>query len=215
MTLGLTATIFPQTTAMAATGNLSLIFEMGKLMLIEARALANVAEQRRAGPFGIGAGLFYWSPTMNLGRDPRWGRFQESISEDPWINGAYATAFVQSFQGSNIYSHATDDRYLGVAATCKHFVAYSLEASGNATRHNFDAKVEWRDLVESYLPSFKRCVVEGKPAQIMCAYNSINGTPACLRDDLQNKVARDAWGFEGLIVSDQDVREPSNCHTSV
>lgn len=159
-TVGLNATLFPQTTGMAATGNMSLVKAMAAVMLAEARALNNVAEERRLGPFGRGSGLFYWSPTMNIGRDPRWGRFQESISEDPHLNGVYSAAFLQGFQGG-------DDKYLGVAATCKHLAAYSLEAADGFTRHNFDAIVSPQDLNETYLPAFKTCITKGKPAQIM------------------------------------------------
>lgn len=170
---------------------------MGSAMLREARALSNRAEELELEPFGRGAGLFYWSPTMNLGRDPRWGRFQESISEDPLINGLYSAAFLEGFQGN-------DTRYLGVAATCKHMLAYSLEGSGNATRHNFSATVSEQDLHETFVPGFAQCVRNGHPAQIMCSYNSINGVPACLRGDLINRLARERWAFDGLVVSDQD-----------
>eukprot|EP00039_Didymoeca_costata_P009401 m.124430 g.124430 ORF g.124430 m.124430 type:complete len:888 (-) comp14471_c0_seq2:27-2690(-) len=218
-TVGVPCTIFPQTTGMAATGNLSLIFAMGGIMLTEARALANDAENKSLGPFGKGAGLFYWSPTMNLGRDPRWGRFQESISEDPFLNGIYSAIFVQAFQGSKTFGQPSQDKYLGVAATCKHFIAYSLEASDGFSRHTFDAKVPWRDMVETYLPPFRMCISHGQPGQIMCSYNSINGTPSCLHGDLLNGIARGKWGFDGLIVSDQDSISDSYkthhcCHNS-
>ena len=196
-TLSLNATLFPQTTALAASGDMDLVRRMGATMLQEARALSNFAEKRQLGPFGRGSGLFYWSPTMNLGRDPRWGRFQESVSEDPLVNGLYSAAFLQGFQGN-------DTRYLGVAATCKHMMAYSLEASGNATRHNFSATVSEQDLHETFVPAFQQCVLNGRPAQIMCAYNAINGIPACLRGDLINGLARKRWKFDGLVVSDQD-----------
>ena len=196
-TLGLNATLFPQATALAASGDIDLIRRMGSAMLEEARALSNHAEQLQLGPFGRGSGLFYWSPTMNLGHDPRWGRFQESISEDPLLNGLYSAVFLQGFQGNNT-------RYLGVAATCKHMLAYSLEASGNATRHNFSATLSEQDLHETFVPAFQQCVLNGRPAQIMCSYNAINGIPACLRGDLLNGLARSRWGFDGLVVSDQD-----------
>lgn len=162
-TVGFNATVFPQVTAMAATGNFSLIAEMGGVMLKEARALSNYATDHSLGPFGRGAGLFYWSPTMNLGRDPRWGRFQESVSEDPHLNGVYSSTLVKAFQGD-------DPKHLATACTCKHFIGYSLEggdAAGGFSRHNFDAKISEQDMQESYLPSFRQCVKEGKPAQIM------------------------------------------------
>jgi len=157
-TLGFNATGFPQVTAMAATGNQSLWKAMGAVMKVEARALSNYATDRRLGPFSKGSGLFYWSPTMNIGRDPRWGRFQESVSEDPHLNGLYSSTLIQGFQGN-------DPKHLAVAATCKHFVGYSLEAADNFTRHNFDAVISAFDMQDTYLPAFKMCVTRGKPGQ--------------------------------------------------
>ena len=263
-TLGLNATMLPQTTGLAAAGNISLIRAMGRMMLAEARALNNIAQQRQLNAvYGKGAGLFYWSPTMNVGRDPRWGRFQESISEDPYLNGRYSAALVAAFQGleeegdmvlesgirsssnssttttsssssavannANAFTSSSNNnsdviiaqsirhrrlhspsspapsrKYLGVAATCKHFAAYSLESADGYTRHTFNAVVSPRDLNETYLPGFKACVTGGQPAQIMCSYNAINGVPACLHGDLMNGLVRTQWGFDGLIVSDQD-----------
>ena len=192
---------------MAAAANVSLVRDMAAVMRTEARALWNEYERRSSGagasvraPFANGAGLFYWSPTMNLGRDPRWGRFQESISEDPWLNGNYAAAFVGAFQARNATVAATGrSGELAIAATCKHFVGYSVETD----RFGSNAIVPLQDLHQTYLPPFKRCVERGRPAQIMCSYNAINGTPACLHPLLADPV-RSAWGFDGLIVSDQD-----------
>ena len=161
------ATLFPQTTAMAAVGNISMVREMAAVMRVEARALYNEARRLGLGPFGNGAGLFYWSPTMNLGRDPRWGRFQESISEDPWLNGEYASAFIQEFQKFN-ESRAGFSGDIAIAATCKHFVAYSVETN----RFGSNAVVPVQDLHATYLPPFKRCVTSGRPAQIMCSCKS-------------------------------------------
>jgi hypothetical protein len=160
---GLNATGFPQVTAMAATGNLSLIHGMGLIMSDEARAMNNIAGGR---VFTKGGGLDYWGPTMNIGRDPRWGRFQESVSECPWLNGAYAAEFVKGMQGA-------DDGvapYTKIAACCKHFYAYSLENSDGFTRHNFNANVSERDLVETYLVPFRACAAAGVE-QVMCSYN--------------------------------------------
>jgi beta-glucosidase-like glycosyl hydrolase len=125
-------------------------------------------------------------------------RRQESVSEDPWLNGAYASQFVRGFQG-------TDDSvpYTKVAACCKHFYAYSLEGADGFTRHNFDAKVTPRDLAETYQPAFTACVA-AQPEQIMCSYNSVNGIPTCLDDKAQNGFLRNKLGFKGLIVSDCD-----------
>merc|ERR1712194_43406 len=111
---------------------------------------------------------------MNVIRDPRWGRAQESVSEDPWLNGAYSSSYVRGFQGD-------DDgvQYTKVAACCKHFYGYSLEDADGFTRHNFDAALSARDIQETYLPAFKACLA-AKPEQVMCSYNSVNGVPACL-----------------------------------
>jgi len=143
---------------------------------------------------GKGGGLDYWGPTMNIGRDPRWGRTQESVSEDPFLNGAYASAFVRGFQGA-------DDgvNYVKAAACCKHFYAYSLEGSDGFTRHNFNAKVSMRDLHETFLPAFAACVA-AMPEQIMCSYNAVNGVPTCLDGKAQNGYLRQQLGFKGLIV---------------
>ena len=173
-TVGFNATVFPQVTAMAAAGNFSLIAAMGRAMLLEARALSNYATDHGLGPFGRGAGLFYWSPTMNLGRDPRWGRFQESVSEDPFLNGRYSSTLVKSFQGDpgGEGRSRSGGGYLATAATCKHWIGYSLEggaAAGGFSRHNFDANISSFDLYDSYLPGFKMCITEGKPAQVMCS----------------------------------------------
>ena len=118
-TIDMHATLFPQVTGLAASNNMTLIRMMGQAMAVEARAAHNTAVGQKKIP-GKGCGLSYWSPTMNIIRDPRWGRGQESISEDPALNGLYAASFVQGFQG-------TGNKYLYVGATCKHLWAYSLE----------------------------------------------------------------------------------------
>lgn len=197
-TIGLHITLFPQVTAMAATGNASLMRLMGEVMAVEARAANNLAHSLGKIP-GKGSGLSYWSPTMNIIRDPRWGRSQESVSEDPYLNGVYAVNFVKGFQGD-----APDQKYLKVGACCKHLWAYSLENSEGVTRHNFNAIVSQQDSEETYLPAFKACVQEANPSQVMCAYNRINGIPACLHGDVQNDILRTQWNFDGFIVSDCD-----------
>ena len=169
---GLPATVFPQTTAMAATGNLSLIREMGRVMAREARAVNAEMLRTGRGPVGKGGSLFFWSPTLNLGRDPRWGRFQESISEDPWLLGAYSATFLQAFQAADAKG------FPATIASCKHIAAYSVEggaANTSATRHTFDANVSAQDLSESYLPAFQMCVTQGRPGQVMC--RCARGTP--------------------------------------
>lgn len=196
--IGFAITLFPQVTAMAATGNASLMKVMGEVMAVEARAAHNLANSLGKIP-GKGSGLSYWSPTMNIYRDPRWGRGQESVSEDPYLNSVYAVNFVKGFQGDD-----PKQKYLKVGACCKHLWAYSLEGSDGFSRHNFNAIVSEQDSEETYLPAFKACVQEANPSQVMCAYNSINGIPACLHGDMQNDILRTEWNFDGFIVSDCD-----------
>lgn len=187
------STLFPQVVGMAATGNLTLIGEMAVVMGREFRALNNVM---RAADRVVtrGGGLSVYGPTINIIRDARWGRNQESVSEDPWLAGAYADAFMRGVQGADPTSS-----YLAVAATCKHLAAYSIETE----RHDSNAEVSALDLQETYLPAFQACVAAGS-AQIMCSYNKINGLAACLHGDIQNGLLRRTWGFDGTIVSDCD-----------
>eukprot|EP01065_Artemidia_motanka_P023234 TRINITY_DN2771_c0_g1_i1.p1 TRINITY_DN2771_c0_g1~~TRINITY_DN2771_c0_g1_i1.p1 ORF type:complete len:822 (+),score=323.81 TRINITY_DN2771_c0_g1_i1:43-2508(+) len=188
------STLYPQVTAMAATGNLSLVREMAAVMGRQFRAAFNV--ERAAGQLkNKGCGLSVYGPTMNIVRDPRWGRSQESVSEDPFLNGAYAAEFVGGVQGD--YRSVG---YLQVAATCKHLAAYSQE---DGRMGETDAVVTPQDLMETYLPAFRACAT-AQPQQVMCSYNKINGTGACFRGDVQNQLMRQHWGFNGSIVSDCD-----------
>ena len=124
-----------------------------------------------------GAGLNYWGPTMNIGRSPRWGRFQESVSECPYLNAAYVARFVHGMQGADDAAAQPEARpYTKIAACCKHYYAYSLEDSDGFTRHNFSANVSKRDLSETYLPAFRACAA-ACAEQIMCSYSSVNGVP--------------------------------------
>ena len=136
---------------------------------------------------------------MNIFRDPRWGRGQETPGEDPLINGDYTAAYVRAMQGGN-----TDGGSLKVSACCKHFDAYSLENWGGVERYGFDAVVTAQDLADTYLPAFRECVVAGGASCIMCAYNSVNGVPMCANKPFLTELARDAWGFDGYITSDCD-----------
>eukprot|EP00040_Diaphanoeca_grandis_P005636 m.33801 g.33801 ORF g.33801 m.33801 type:complete len:925 (+) comp16874_c0_seq1:89-2863(+) len=199
------STLFPQVTAMAATGNLSLINAMASHMGDEARAVNNFM---KGNTVGMGGGLNYWGPTMNIARDPRWGRVQESVSEDPWLNGAYASEYVRGFQGM-------DDgvNYTKAASCCKHFYAYSLESSDGFSRHDFNAIVNKQDLTETYNTPFAMCVLNAAPEQIMCSYNAVNGIPTCFDDKAQNGFLRDTLGFDGVIFSDCDaVKDGYSAH---
>ncbi|HVU29071.1 MAG TPA: glycoside hydrolase family 3 C-terminal domain-containing protein [Sphingomicrobium sp.] len=183
------ATVFPQAIGMAATWDKSLLREEGEVISIEARAKYNQAQ--RDGQTGRYFGLTFWSPNINIFRDPRWGRGQETLGEDPYLTGVLATEFIRGVQGE-------DPSFYRAIATSKHFAVHS---GPEPSRHEFDVKPSPRDLWETYLPAFRRTVVEGKVASIMCAYNSIDGQPACANDLLERPLRKD-WGFSGYVVSD-------------
>jgi beta-glucosidase len=194
------ATVFPQAIGLAATWDVDLMYRVADIISTEARAKYNDALRRPApsGPDaratfpGRTAGLTYWSPNINIFRDPRWGRGQETYGEDPYLAGRMAVAFVTGMQGK-------DPRYLKVVSTPKH---YAVHSGPEPERHAFDAKVSEYDIVNTYLAAFRAAVVEGRADSIMCAYNSVNGTPACASADLLQKRLRDEWGFQGYVVSD-------------
>jgi beta-D-xylosidase 4 len=180
-------TMFPQVIGLGATFNQTLYKTIGQIISTEARALANQGIQ----------GLSYWAPNINIFRDPRWGRGQETPGEDPFLSGRYAARYVSGMQEG-------DSKFAKVVATCKHFAAYSLENWNHIERYAFDAKVDQQDLDETYLPAFKACVTEGKARSIMCSYNAVNGVPACASEYLLKQTLRDSWGFNGYVVSDCD-----------
>jgi beta-glucosidase len=194
------ATVFPQAIALAATWNTDLVYRVADIISTEARAKYHDALRHPApsGPDALAilpgrtAGLTYWSPNINLFRDPRWGRGQETYGEDPYLTGRMAVAFVTGMQGK-------DPRYLKTVATPKH---YAVHSGPEPERHAFDARVSEYDLANTYLSAFRTAVVEGKAESIMCAYNAVDGTPACASVDLLQKRLRDAWGFQGYVVSD-------------
>ncbi len=136
--------------------------------------------------------MTFWSPNINIFRDPRWGRGQETPGEDPYLNAEFARMFVDGLQGD-------ENRvgFLKVSACCKHFAAHSLEEN----RHSFDAVVTKQDMADTYLPAFKACV-ESNVTSIMTAYSAINGTPATANKHYLTDVIRGQWGFDGYIVSD-------------
>ena len=194
------ATVFPQAIGLAATFDTALMHRVADIISTEARAKYNDAQTRPApsGPEalmtlpGRTAGLTYWSPNINIFRDPRWGRGQETYGEDPYLAGRMGVAFVKGMQGD-------DPRYLKVVSTPKH---YAVHSGPEPERHGFDAKVSEYDLVNTYLPAFRASVMEGKAGSVMCVYNAVNGTPGCASSDLLQKRLREEWGFGGYVVSD-------------
>jgi beta-glucosidase len=184
------ATVFPQAIGLAATWDTALVHRVADTISTEARAKYN--EALRTNNHSIYYGLTLWSPNINIVRDPRWGRGQETYGEDPFLTGQIGSAFVRGLQG-------TDPRYLKVVSTAKHFAVHSGPESD---RHIFDAIVSAHDLEDTYLPAFRALVVDAKADSVMCAYNSIDGSPACANTMLlQQKLKRD-WHFNGYIVSD-------------
>ena len=186
------ATVFPQAIGLAATWDTALMLRVAGVISTEARAKHH--EAVREGRRDIYEGLSFWSPNINIFRDPRWGRGMETYGEDPFLTGRLAVAFVRGMQGD-------DPRYLRVIATPKHFAAHSGPEPG---RHGFDAVVDQRDLEEPYLPAFGAAVAEGGAQSVMCAYNRLDGTPACANPFLLRQTLRERWGFQGYVVSDCD-----------
>lgn len=183
------ATVFPQAIGLAATWDEDLLHKVGDVASTEARAKHHDAV--RQGDRGRYKGLTFWSPNINIFRDPRWGRGQETYGEDPYLTGRLGVAFVKGLQGD-------DPRYYKVIATSKH---YAVHSGPEPERHSFEATVNERDLQETYLPAFHATVVEGKVAAIMCAYNRTNGEPCCANQKLYD-ILRNQWGFSGHVVSD-------------
>ncbi len=184
------ATSFPQAIGLAATWDDSLIFRMATVVSDEARAKHH--EYVRQGSRERYQGLTFWSPNINLFRDPRWGRGQETYGEDPFLTGRLAVQFVRGMQGD-------DPKYLKTISTVKHFAVHS---GPEPERHTFDATVRERDLRESYLPHFAAAIREGRAYSLMCAYNRVLGSPACGSRLLLKDILRDEWGFSGYVVSD-------------
>lgn len=194
------ATVFPQAIGLAATWDTALMYRVADVISTEARAKYNDALTRPApsGPDALAilpgrtAGLTYWSPNINIFRDPRWGRGQETYGEDPYLTGRMGVAFVTGMQGN-------DPHYLKVVSTPKH---YAVHSGPEPQRHVFDANVSEYDLTNTYLPAFRATVIEGKADSIMCVYNSVAGVPGCASTDLLQKRLREQWGFKGYVVSD-------------
>jgi beta-glucosidase len=184
------STVFPQAIGMAATWDPAIVQSMGNVISAEARAKYNQAQ--REGNHRIFFGLTFWSPNINIFRDPRWGRGQETYGEDPFLTSRLGVAFVGGVQGADL-------NHLRAVATSKHFAVHS---GPEQLRHGFNVDPSARDLEETYLPAFRATVTEGHVQSVMCAYNSIDGWPACTNKMLLKEHLRDAWGFKGFVVSD-------------
>jgi beta-glucosidase len=184
------ATVFPQAIGLAATWDRELMYKVATIISDEARAKYNIALSRNQR--GIYQGITLWSPNINIFRDPRWGRGMETYGEDPFLTGEMGVQFVKGLQGN-------DKKYLKTIATPKHFVAHSGPES---ERHTSNVIVSDYDLYETYLPHFKKCIVEGNAYSIMCAYNRFRGDACCSSDPLIKQILRDDWKFKGLMVSD-------------
>src|SRR5215475_176444 len=183
-------TEFPEPIGLAATFDTEGIHDMSTAVGIEGR-IKHVQDER-AGHSNIFEGLDFWAPNVNIFRDPRWGRGQETYGEDPHLTARMAVAFVKGLQGD-------DPRYYLAIATPKHFAVHS---GPEPTRHFTDVDVSKHDQEDTYLPAFRAAVVEGHAASIMCAYNAINGQPACASEFLLQHTLRGAWQFDGYVVSD-------------
>lgn len=184
-----TATVFPQAIGLAAAFDEALIQKIADVIATEGRAKYNAHSSK--GDRDIYKGLTFWSPNINIFRDPRWGRGQETYGEDPYLTARLGAAFVKGLQG--------DKEVLKAAACAKHFAVHSGPES---ERHSFDAVVGKKDLFETYLPAFEALVREAKVEGVMGAYNRVNGEPCCGSQTLLKDILRGAWGFEGYVVSD-------------
>lgn len=183
------ATVFPQAIGMAASFDRKLLREAGEIVATEGRAKYNM--QSEQGDRDLYKGLTFWSPNVNIFRDPRWGRGQETYGEDPYLTGELAVSYIRGIQG--------DGRRLKAAACAKHFAVHSGPETG---RHSFNAVVSKKDLAETYLPAFRACVEKGKVEGVMGAYNRINGAPACGNPHMIREILRGEWKFDGYFVSD-------------
>lgn len=183
-------TEFPEPIGLAATFDLPRIHEMATAIGIEGRI--KHAQDVRAGHSNIFEGLDFWAPNVNIFRDPRWGRGQETYGEDPFLSARMAVAFVTGMQGD-------DPHYYRVISTPKHFAVHS---GPEPTRHLADVDVSKHDELDTYTPAFRAAVVEGHAGSVMCAYNAINGQPACANEFLLQHTLRGAWSFQGYVVSD-------------
>ena len=188
------ATVFPEPVGMASTWNPELMHQEGTVIGIEGRAKHNDYANQNNSDSKWWTGLTFWTPNVNIFRDPRWGRGQETYGEDPYLTGVMSAEFVKGMQGD-------DPTYILSMACAKH---YAVHSGPERDRHSFDAEPSERDLYEMYLPQFEAVVREGKVAGVMGAYNSLYGIPCCGSTFLLEDLLRNQWGFEGYVVSDCD-----------
>jgi beta-glucosidase len=186
------ATNFPQSIGIAATWDTALMRRIADVIAVEGRAKYN--EAIRNNDHSRFAGLTFWSPNINIDRDPRWGRGMETFGEDPFLTASLGVEFVKGLQGDNA-------KYLELVSTPKH---YAVHSGPEPLRHGFDVEVSDHELEDTYLPAFRATIVDGHADSIMCAYNAIDGAPACANTMLLEKHLRDDWGFKGYTVSDCD-----------
>ncbi|ESO88942.1 hypothetical protein LOTGIDRAFT_154010 [Lottia gigantea] len=191
--MGENATAYPESIGLAASFSTDLIFRMAEATAVEVRATHNAAVQN--GSYVDHTGLSCFAPVINIMRDPRWGRNQETYGEDPIVNGMLASAFVKGLQGDH-------PRFIRANAGCKHFDVYGGPENIPVDKTRFSANVTLRDLRTTFLPAFRYCVEAGSHS-LMCSYNSINGVPACANKFLLTDVLRNEWGFKGYVISDQ------------
>lgn len=184
------ATVFPQAIGLSATFDEKLLEEVADVISTEARGKFNM--QQKYSDYDIYKGLTFWSPNINIFRDPRWGRGHETYGEDPYLTGKLGVAFINGLQGK-------DERYLKLVACAKHFAVHS---GPEDIRHSFDAKATNQDLAETYLPAFEMAVKDAKVESVMGAYNRTNGEPCCGSELLLENILRKTWEFDGHVVSD-------------
>jgi len=197
------ATVFPQAIGLAATFDPDLVHRIAGATSDEARAKHH--EFARQGYRRQYQGLTFWSPNVNIFRDPRWGRGQETYGEDPFLTGRMGVAFVKGLQGG-------DSKYLKLVATPKHFAVHS---GPEALRHQFDARVSPKDMRETYLPAFRDCVMDGGAESVMAAYNRTNGEPCSGSITLLSRILREEWGFRGYVVSDCGAIDDFHAHHAI
>jgi len=194
------ATVFPQVIGLAATFDEALVHDVATAISDEARAKFNLAQAR--GQRGRYQGLTFFTPNVNIFRDPRWGRGQETFGEDPLLTGRLGVAFITGLQGN-------DPRVGKTLATAKHFAVHS---GPEAARHGFDARVSAHDLADTYLPQFEACVRAGHVGSVMAAYNRVNGEACVASPALLQSALREGWQFDGYVVGDCGAVTDSYAH---